>query len=145
MRDYFPYWNKAGRTGDTGKLLLVDFLNESRLDVFFDDNIQETGDDTGIIAVHDTMGNLITPVYAHRYYLVRADARAILSDRDWYLRELAAKIHKTEHRRKARVRWRECMRKELKRLKAAIELSASEPSTPDHSRAIRSWNHDRMA
>jgi len=72
MRDYFPYWHKAGRTGDTGKLLLVDFLNETRLDVFFDDNIQETGEDTGIIAVQDTAGNGITPVYAHRYYLVRA-------------------------------------------------------------------------
>jgi len=143
MRDYFPYWHKAGRTGDTGKLLLVDFLNETRLDVFFDDNIQETGEDTGIIAVQDTAGNGITPVYAHRYYLVRADARAILNDRDWYLRELATKLKKAEHRRKARVRWRECMRRELKRMKQAISTSvASAPCSSTYR--TKSWNHDRM-
>merc|ERR1712137_1061195 len=76
--------------------------------------------------------------------------RAILNDRDWYLRELATKLKKAEHRRKARVRWRECLRRELKRMKQAISasaaaISASAASDPCSSNClIKSWNHDRM-
>jgi hypothetical protein len=95
LRDYFPYWNGADRRGSAGKLLLVDSSNDVRLDVFFDDNVQESLEDTGIIDVRDTVGKAMTPLYAHRYHLVRADARAILEDNAWYLCQLASKLQET--------------------------------------------------
>jgi hypothetical protein len=142
LRDYFPHWSKHDRIGRAGKMFLVDMLDETRLDVFFDDNILETGDDTCIVDVRSTSGEEVPPVYAHRYYLIRADARAALLDVNWFLENLTMKVRCAEHRRKARVLWRQLWRSKKFERKNVVRLSIADLS-PSGKTIINSFANDK--
>eukprot|EP00927_Polykrikos_kofoidii_P072010 TRINITY_DN68187_c0_g1_i1.p1 TRINITY_DN68187_c0_g1~~TRINITY_DN68187_c0_g1_i1.p1 ORF type:complete len:603 (-),score=111.99 TRINITY_DN68187_c0_g1_i1:589-2343(-) len=102
LRDYFPYWSANNQVGIFGKPLVVDLYDESRLDIFFDDNIIPAGLDSGIIDVRYGSKALQAP-YSRQYYLVRAEALSALQDQHWFYNKIMEKEKCSEKRMKARV------------------------------------------
>lgn len=111
LRDYWPFWHKSGQRGICGKPLLVNIRDESRLDLFFDDNIGLNADDTRIVDVRDgTDGSAIWPVYAQRYYICRAEPLYAILDDDFFLRKIEEKEASHERRKTARRKLKKVVR-----------------------------------
>lgn len=129
LREYFPLWHKQGRHGRYAKMLIVSRFDETRHDIFFDDNIEEEGDHAGIVDTVDVsplVSSARRPAarsamepprsprgmdgrekrlslpYALRYYLVKADTLRILTERDWFMHEFREKDQAFKVRGKAR-------------------------------------------
>lgn len=103
LRDYWPFWHKFGEKGIYGKPLFVDRSEGNRLDLFFDDCITLGEEDTKIVDVRDGKdGRPIWPVYAHKYYLCRAEPlNAILDDR-YFLKKVEQKEEAHQKRNSTR-------------------------------------------
>ena len=90
VRDYYFHWALNREASCAGKLLLLDFEDESLHQIFFDDNIWIGSEkDTCIVDVRDSKnGETVSPESVLGKNLVKVEPKDAILDSEYFINEV---------------------------------------------------------